>query len=283
MTHNLVFVGADVETGSGADGGVHAFDRFTGQQRWKYAAERGVMAKIIGREPRLFVSTIKREFLCLDMTSGKRLWNCPLQWSPWESAATAGNRIFLGSNDGTLCALDVQSGRIEWRTNLAAAVSTSICSAGKRLYVGTADGVVHRINMRKGEVLSSLKPDMNLMPASLPVTSGDALLVLLVDKGADYRALVSLDLALSRIRWYRRAPDRWTTTRIFATRNIVVLGTKSGGITSYSTVDGEPKWSLDLPGTIRAVGGSEDVLYVGTIEGRLYAVRTPKRSLALGS
>ena len=134
---------------------------------------------------------------------------------------------------------------------------------------------MHRIDTETGESLSSIKADASLKPASLPVINSDAILVLLVDEGVDYRALVSLDRGLHRIRWSRRAPDPWTTSRIFVAGNAVVMGTKSSGITGYSTKNGERKWSLNLAGTIRAVGGTGDVLYVGTVEGRLYAVRIP--------
>ena len=230
---------------------------------------------MIGSGTRLFASTTQRELLCLDINSGKRSWSQALQWSPWECAAIARDRVFVGSTDGSLRALNAQSGYMEWQTNLGAAISTSICSAGKTVYAGTADGRMHHIDMREGGVLSSMKVDAKLKPASLPFVHGDAVLVLLIDEGADYRALASLDHRLSGIRWSRRAPDWWTTTRILVAREAVVLGTKSGEITGYSIKNGEPKWSFSLAGTIRAIGSTDEMLYVGTVEGRLYAVRMP--------
>jgi outer membrane protein assembly factor BamB len=70
--------------------------------------------------------------------------------------------------------------------------------------------------------------------------------VLLADQGANYRALVSVDPALRRVTWRRGAPDRWTTSRVFATGKTVILGTPSGEVTAYCAADGSPAWSHKL-------------------------------------
>jgi outer membrane protein assembly factor BamB len=272
ITPNLVFAGADVESGSGIEGGVHAFDTSTGQARWKYPSQRGVLAKIVGIERKLFAPTIKGELLCLDMDSGKRLWSLPLECSAWECAAIRTNRVFVGANDGSVYALNVKSGEVEWRTNLGARVTTSLAENGGRLYAGTSDGLIHRIDVRQGEILSSIKADANLKPASLPVVSNDAVLILLADEGNDHRAVVSVDLDLRRVRWRRATTDNWTTSRIFLTGTTFILGKKSGEITGYSTVDAEPVLSVNVAGTIRSISGFGDVIYVGTTEGCLYAL-----------
>jgi outer membrane protein assembly factor BamB len=74
----------------------------------------------------------------------------------------------------------------------------------------------------------------------------DAVLVLLADKEANYRALVSLDPTLTRVRWRQAAPDRWTTSRVFATSRIVVVGSPSGEVTAYCVGDGSLAWSYPL-------------------------------------
>ena len=42
--------------------------------------------------------------------------------------------------------------------------------------------------------------------------------MLLADKEANYREVVSLDPALARVRWRQTAPDRWTTSRVLPRR-----------------------------------------------------------------
>jgi outer membrane protein assembly factor BamB len=267
---DLVVVGAD-----GAQAGnVHAFDRSTGRQRWTYAAGRGVMGAIAAVGRKAYAIGSDGRLLSLDLDKGGLRWTFPLKGSTWESPAVAGSRVYAGSNDGTLYALNADTGRVEWQTPLGARVTTTVGVATPDLYVGTADGTMHRVDMRAGGVLSSNKVHASLKPGGSPVRIGDSLLVLLADEGADYRELVSLDLSLERVRW-RQAPSKsWSTARrFFPWRQMVVVGTASGDVVGYCAADGTKAWSQTLGGTIRAIGGAEDTLYVGTVEGSLHAVR----------
>jgi outer membrane protein assembly factor BamB len=274
-------VAADTPADSELEGGLHAFDRSTGKELWKYPSGRGVLAQIIGLRKDLFALTTTAEFVCIDKESGKRRWSYPLKWSAWDCPAATENRVFVGSNDGTLYALNAQSGSVVWQANLEARISTSIQVSDRSVHAGTADGKMHRVDITNGELGHSLRLDENLRPAGLPIVRGDNLLVLLVDAGNEYRQIASVDLALSKVRWRRAAPDKWTTSRIFEAGNAIIFGQKSGEITAYSCVDGEPIWSAPLLGTIRSVGGADGILYIGTTEGNLYALRPPSASSKL--
>jgi len=276
VTPNLIVTGADVDNTGGAEAGIHAFERATGRQSWLYPTGRGVMGAVIGLGQRVFAQTTSGEVLALNMETGRREWNFLLKGSPWESPAAAGQRVFAGSNAGSLFALNAQTGQVEWQRKLGPSITTSIRSTGSVVYAGTGDGVMHRTSASNGEVLSSLRLDSTLKPGTAPVITRDGVIVLLSDQGADYRALVSLDPSLARVRWRRAAPDRWSTTRIFVLDQTIVLGTASGEVIGYCAADGSPAWSQKLGGTIRAIGGSDQTLYVGTAQGTLYALRPPR-------
>lgn len=278
ISADVIFVGADTPSDSGMEGGVHAFERATGKERWKYASGRGVLARMIGDETKLFALTTERKFVCLNAEDGQPIWSFPLAWSAWESCAFADNRVLVGSDDGSISALDVQNGSVTWRTDLGARVSTSIQMHRENAYLGTADGKIYGIAVRNGEIVGIMGVDSKLKPAGLPVAWGSDLLVLLVDDGNDYRELISLDPNLKKILWRLGATDKWSTSRIFIHQDSVVLGEKSGQVTGYSCSNGQRIWSLSLAGTIRSIGGADGILYVGTTEGNLYAVRPPLRS-----
>ena len=103
------------------------------------------------------------------------------------------------------------------------------------------------------------------------------MIVLLADESADYRAMVALDPALAGMKWRREAPTRWTTSRVFGTANATIVGGPSGEVTAYCLADGSPAWSHKVPiAPIRSIGGTAEMLYVGTPQGALYAGRPPK-------
>lgn len=272
-----IIASADVDAAAGVEAGVHAFDHKSGRQLWMHQAGRGVRGAVIGSGRRVFAYSVSGDLIALDLESGKHEWSYALKASPWESPAAVGTRVFAGSGDGFLYAFNSDTGRVEWQQTVGAPINTSVRATESDVYAGTSDGIMHRLAASGGKVLASLKLDPVLKPGTAPLVTQDAVLVLLADQGANYRALVSLDRALGRVNWRKAALDRWSTTRVFATSKTVVLGTPSGELTAYCAANGSSAWSHKLSGAaIRAVGGSDDTLYAGTPEGTLYAVRPPK-------
>jgi len=272
-----IIVSADVDKAAGVEAGIHAFDRQSGRELWAHRAGRGVLGAIVGAGRRAFAYTATGDLISLDVDSGKLAWSYPLKASVWESPGVTGSRVFGGSADGSLYAFNADTGRIEWQRKMSAGIATSIRASESSVYVGTSDGVMHRLSVATGEPLPSLKLDSALKPTSAPLVTENAVIVLLADEGADYRAMVALDPALGAVKWRRDASTRWTTSRVFASANTTIVGGPTGEVTAYCVVDGSPAWSHKVPiAPIRSIGGTAEMLYVGTPQGALYAVRPPK-------
>jgi eukaryotic-like serine/threonine-protein kinase len=272
-----IVASADVDTRSGAEAGVHAFDSDSGRQLWKYGAGRGVLGAVVGSGNAVFAYTASGDLIALNLASGKPLWTYALNAGPWESPAVVDDRVFAGSNDGSVYAFDSQTGRVQWQRKLSAPLATSIRATASDIYAGTADGNIYRVAASNGEVRASINVDSVLKPTSAPVVTKDAVLVLLADKEANYRAVVLLDPALARIKWRQAAPDRWTTSRIFTTSRTMFVGNPSGELSAYCVADGSLAWSHMLANApIRSIGGTDERLLVGTPSGTLYAIRPPR-------
>jgi eukaryotic-like serine/threonine-protein kinase len=59
-----------------------------------------------------------------------------------SSAAIAGGRVFVGSNDGRVYGLDLASGKKVWEYEAASPVTSSPAIAKGKVVVATADGQV---------------------------------------------------------------------------------------------------------------------------------------------
>lgn len=283
VTPDRIIASADVDTATGMEAGIHAFDRSSGRQLWKYPTGRGVLGAIVVLDSRVFAYVANGDLIALDLASGTRAWSYPLKASPWESPGVAGQYVFAGSSDGSLYAFDGDTGRVQWQRKLESPIATSIRVGVSAVYAGTANGMMHQLAPNTGDVLASVNVDPVLQPTSAPLITQDAVLVLLTDKSAEHRAMVSLDPSLRRVNWRRAAPDRWTTTRIFALGKTLFLGTPSGEVTAYCSADGSPAWSHKVSAAaIRSIGGSDETLYVGTPQGTLYAVRPPPSCKEIG-
>jgi outer membrane protein assembly factor BamB len=273
ITANVVIVGAD---DAARVGNVHAFDKSTGRERWRFPAGHGVNSAIVGWGRRAYAATLQGELVSLDVESGEARWRLPLKVPTWERTAAVAGHVFAGTVDGSLYALNADTGKEEWRVSLGAPVTTSIDASESAVYVGTANGTVYRINSQSGAVLSSRKLDDQLRPRSSLVRTKDSLLVLLTDEGADVRALVSVDPNLDKVRWRQTATTHWDTSRVFVWGELALIGAPSGEVVAYCAADGSRVWSRSVAGSIRAIGGSEDTLYVGVRQGSLYALRASK-------
>jgi outer membrane protein assembly factor BamB len=268
ITPDIVVIGADPATG-----GVHAFERSTGRQRWKYAAGHGVAGALAGLGRRAYAITLDGQLLSFDIESGAVAWSFPVEVWGWLGPGAAPGRVFVGARDGSLYALDSETGRVEWQTRLPAPVSTTVRATPAGLFVGTTDGAVSLVDIQHGRVLASRKIDDKLRPRGEMVPAGDSLLVLLADEQMNDRALVSVDTALTSVRWRQAALRHWSTSRVFVWGPAAVVGSPSGEVVAYCVADGTKAWSRTVSGTVRAIGGADDMLYVGTTDGTLYAIR----------
>jgi outer membrane protein assembly factor BamB len=253
---------------------VHAFDRATGRERWKFAIAFGVNGPMAGVGRRAFAYAPRQgEIVSFDVDSGELRWRVAARVPGFEGPGAIGNRVFAGTDDGLLRAMNAETGREEWRAELGAAVTTSVSAFEDSVYAGIADGTIVRVDPGNGDVLGSRKVDEKLRPRSVLVRVGDTLLVLLSNESADYLSLVSLDRKLETIRWRQTATKNWSTSRAFVWKNTVILGTSSGEVTGYCVADGTKGWSHTVRGSVRSIGGSDDALYVTTQGGSLYALR----------
>ena len=184
--------------------------------------------------------------------------------------------MLTGTVQGTLHSVNAETGQEKWRRDLGSPITTSPSASTADIYVGTADGLLHRVEVDGGGVLGSQKLDPVLTPTSVPVRLTESILVLLNDTSANYRVVVSLDARLTHINWRLAADDRWSTSRIFAWGDLVVLGTPSGDAVAYCKDTGAKSWTRTVKGPVRAIGGSGDTLLVGTSKGGLSAFRAPR-------
>ena len=90
----------------------------------------------------------KQWLLALDAKTGKTLWETPLAVGfenqmgngPRGTPAIAGDRVYVGSNDGRFYVLDLNDGTKLWEFDAGAALSASPAIANGRIVIGSQDG-----------------------------------------------------------------------------------------------------------------------------------------------
>ena len=100
---------------------------------------------------------------------------------------------------------------------------------------------------------------------------GDGLMVLL--KGAE--SFVTVDLALSKTLWRLDANESWSSFRPARSNDTVLIGDRAGDLTAVDVKTGEPQWKRQLGGALRGLGVHEEELYIGNLQGMVFALTTP--------
>ena len=144
--------------------------------------------------------------------------------------------------------------------------TTAVAVDGNDVYVGLANHSILRLSSRDGKFLGSTLLDR--FPSGDPVIAGGVIVVML-----DPGNLVALSRDLSTKLWKKESTPGWTTPRPLVWRDLVIVGKRDGEVFGFRTDNGDAALELTLTGTIRGLGAHEDVLYVGTLNGDLFACR----------
>jgi len=278
IADDLIIIGTD---GRGI-GHVYAFERSTGNIRWKHAVTSGVPdgigfpTDIVRTNSTIYTVAFGDELVCLDIKTGKIKWSYKSDFAGkefiWSHAPSAeGSKIFFGGIDGVVYALDSETGRLIWKYNVGARISAHPVARNGELFVGAANGHIYRLNQKNGSVDADFA--LKSMPVGRFTFVNDSLFLFINSLGGDGGAqeLVCLDQALTKVRWSQPAPKSWSLTTAKVWRSNVLTGTESGEVIAFRLTDGAMQWTEKLNGVIRSIGSSDKALYIGTLDGTLYA------------
>ena len=269
ITEELVITSTDGGSRPTGVGSIYAFEKATGKVRWTFDGGRGVPTGILRLGSRLYAATLNDELVCLDLQTGRLNWSFATgrlndQLISNVTPVGEGNRVYFGGLDGKVYAFDSASGKKVWEKDLGARISSSMTYSGKSLYVGTAGKRIYRLSVRNGEVISDYVATDQLYWSF--VWAHDSLIAHVGDKG-----LISLPNSLSKPRWTLESAKSWSSSQPYLWRGTAIVGTEDGEVDAFRLSDGSRQWSFKFAGPIGGIGGDQNVLYIGTRKGTLYA------------
>ncbi len=262
-------------------GHVYAFDIATGQVRWKHelgvdaGGQGGADGEVVRYGGNAYVVGLNAQLICLDLRTGRKNWEV----GPVEPhiVPAAGPAYLYVAVDGTkVQGLDPLTGRAAWEADLEAVVTTSLMAQGDELFVGTSPFRMIRLDGKTGAILSRIA--LQGKPVGNPMAVGGVISVFLrpAQETVDVaRTIISLDAGLRRVLWGRKAPEEWTSLHPQVWGDVIVAGDRGGELIAYGQSDGVKRWSFKFDQGIGAIGTSDDTLYLGTLQGSVYAFTPP--------
>jgi outer membrane protein assembly factor BamB len=134
---------------------------------------------------------------------------------------------------------------------------------GNDLYLGTANRHIYRVRTDSGNLIDNFQTEWQ--PRWNIVLTDNSLILFLGDE-----ILASIDLSLQKIQWSAEASKEWTSARPYLWRDMILAGNRRELI-ALQVANGIRIWSRQFPEVVRGIGTGDNVLYVGTLKGALFA------------
>lgn len=274
LSSPLVWNGA-VYFGSG-DGNVYALDAATGAEKWKFKTGDVVHASPAIADGMLFIGSWDSYFYALDAATGAVKWKFKTGEDPdihnqqgiQSSAAVMDGVVYFGCRDAHLYALDEQTGQMKWSysTKGSWVIASPAVKDGKVYFTTSDTGLLYAADAKIGTILFSV--NFKGWPLfSSPAIAGDTAYV-----GSTAGTLSAVDLKSQALDW------------TFATDNARKNGpalTMPDGKPNYEAVYLSDFYDDIMAGYMKllAVGPIlsspvvvDNVIYVGSVDGNLYAL-----------
>lgn len=273
VTNDLILIGTDRSCDPEGVGHVYAFERNSGNVRWKFRST-SVPTDILQIGSYVYFGSFQDQWFAVDLRTGDTKWkfstgtpnpNCDMPKPP----VTDGNRLLIVGLDGVIYSLDASSGEVTWKRKLPAPPSTGLALTNKAIYVGTTHHRVYRLNPQTGAVMSELAVEAR--PVGRLAVAADSLFLFLENAAEEVGYIISVDSKLAGVRWKQRSSPDWASERPHLWNDLVVAGNCRGEMAAFRVSDGAPQWSLSLKGCIRSIGSSANMLFAGVQEGTIYA------------
>lgn len=270
ITDELVVTSTDGGSRPTGIGGVYAFEKLTGKVRWRFDGGRGVPTGILRLGKRIYFVTLNDELLSIDLATGRRIWSFGgriINDQSFINITPVGNAkvVFFGAMNGKVYALDSENGRAIWERDLGSRISSLVLSTNS-LYAGTASKRIYHLNGKTGEVTREFVASAELYWQF--VLSRDSLITHLGEK-----TLACLPKSLDKPQWTHDSTTPWSSSRPYVWKELTIVGTEDGRVDALQLADGKLQWTYKFTGPIGGIGGDQEVLYIGTRRGRLYAFK----------
>jgi len=275
LSSPVVWKGA-VYFGSG-DGNIYSLNAVSGALNWKFKTGDVVHASPAIADGTVFVGSWDSYFYALDASTGREKWRFKTGEDPdthnqvgiQSSAAVVDGVVYFGCRDSHLYALDAKSGEKKWAFSGEGSwvVSSPAVKGGVVYFVTSDSSLLYALDAKTGAVLHSLGFNHWYLYSS-PAIAGGVLYV-----GLTQGKLVAVDLAVFNL-----------------ASSFETDGMKEHGAT-YTKPDGSPNGEaifrsdfyddmvagVDRTMSMGAILSSPvvvgAVVYVGSADGNLYAVR----------
>lgn len=241
-----ILIGDLILSGNSLDGLV-AYERETGQVKWRLNVLNGIEGNTTLINRTLFLGGLDGQFYSIDALSGKINWKFPIRSEFLSEPLLIEENLYVLSGNNTLYSLDAVSGKQNWVYTRQDTSSLSIRGGSKpayrneTLYLGFSDGALVSLNEKTGNVKWELQLNKGKRFRDIdasPIIDGDYIYV----AGYDDR-LYCIHADRGEIQW---KVDGGGYSQVTILGDKIYFPTSGGEIIALKKSSGEKIWSYKL-------------------------------------
>ncbi|MNK08068.1 Outer membrane protein assembly factor BamB precursor [compost metagenome] len=265
-----LLVGDLIIQGNGLDG-IVAYDRDSGQLKWRLPIANGVEPSATHIRDRVFVGASDGNFYSLSAKTGEVQWTFNTKSENLSEPLLDEGVVYFLAGNNVLYALDAATGRQLWLYSRQDTSQFSIRGGSRPalkngiLYVGFSDGSLVALNSKNGNVQWEIQLNRNKrfrdVDAS-PILDGETIYI----AGYDDR-LYAVSAVKGEVLW---RVDGGGYSAVTAIGNKLIYPTTTGEVWALNKTNGEKLWSYKLPtGIATQVRNYKGILVFGESQGKL--------------
>lgn len=278
VADGVVYVGS-------LDKRLYALDAATGKLKWLFPTQGKIGQRALVSESLVYIGS--DSIYALDAATGQQKWKLPQPIEHAQGPVVVGGLLCVGVTMGEigsgfrdyLLALEPQTGKVSWEMDLTDQKGLSVPSvlADGVLYLACGDTHVYAVDPLTRKVLWDFDAAGNANKVPPVVSQG----VLYLVTGAGY--VYAVDLKARAAKWSLKMGDVTLTGPLLAD-GVLYLGSSDGHLHALDPASGRELWRFkDLGRWVRGpdfeASGirnlpalADGVLYVGSMDGNLYAL-----------
>ena len=297
VSGGLVFAPSD-------DGFLYAVDRATGRQRWRFDLKASdlhrrlptpdnpyfdfLQSSPVVHEGKVYVGSLSGALFAVDAATGKPAWNTGTLDAIRGNPVISGGRVYFGSWDDHLYAVDLKTQKIVWRADTGGIVQSTPAIDQGRVVVGNRSAKLIAYDAETGKQAWSHDYTDGSWVESSAVASNNIFYV----GSSDSLKLSAIAADTGRELWQFKTGG-WTWATPALSKGTLYVGAISAtpyyfegvtlkrGFYAIDAATGREKWNFTPQPTKGYVTGGvagspaieDGIVYVGALDGRIYALK----------
>ena len=301
IDNGIVFLGS-------LDNYLYAVEQQTGKEKWKFKTEAPIASSAATANGLVYFSGNDGVFYALSIDTGNIKWRffpekgerrfeakgihgaqpsgqtIPDPFDMFTSSPAVFNRrVYFGSSDGNIYALDAETGILQWKFATGDVVHASPAIANNTVYVGSWDSYLYALDADTGVEKWRFKAgedpiDHNQVGFQSSATVVDGTVYV----GCRDAHVYAIDAVTGRKKWDYYTRKSWVNTTPAVRDNLVYAATVDTHL--FHALDaktGRLRFTVNVKlGMFSSPAIAGDFVYIGAINGRLYAIDTKSGTVA---